>query len=254
MRRTVVGGAVMALVAGLGTVMGSGAGSETVYAYDTEQPALTVKSVRLLGSAKQPLKLVRGVWTTVEVEVRNPGDADAEGVVVSGKGKGLQVKKKKVGTVSTVGGTTTMVKVKLKGKRKKSVLRIQVAGSGAKGARKIKVKRINPKKPVAGKYRDKKNGIVFRVRNGRVVKFKGKIQSQCGVWPQFTYNTQQWNFPKTKIGKDGIIQKTVRKKNRRLDLQMRVAGRKATQGRFDYSSPDGYCHGSAWFSARRVGK
>lgn len=254
MRRTVVGGAVMALVAGLGAVVSSGAVIEPAYAHESEQPALTVKSVRLLGSAKQPLKLVRGVWTTIEVDLQNPGEVDAKDVVVTGKGKGLQVKKKKVGTVSTVVGTTTTVKVKLKGKRKQSVLRVQAAGSGVKAVRKIKVKRINPKKPVAGKYRDKKNGIVFRVRKGRVVKFKGEIQSQCGDWPQFTYNTQQWSFPKTKIGKDGIVQKTVRKKNRRLDLRMRVAGRKATQGRFDYSSPDGYCHGSTWFSARRVGK
>lgn len=253
-RRTVVGGAVLALVAGLGAVVSSGAVTEPTYAHEAEQPALAVTSVRLLDSAKQPLKLMRGVWTTIEVDVKNPGDVDAEGVVVTGKGKGLQVKKKKVGTVSTVIGTTTTVKVRLKGKRKQSVLRIQAAGSGAKAVRTVKVKRIKPKKPVAGKYRDKKNGIVFRVRNGRVVKFKGEIQSQCGDWPQFTYNTQQWSFPKTKIGKDGIIRKTVRKKNRRLDLQMRVAGRKATQGRFDYSSPDGYCHGSTWFSARRVGK
>lgn len=218
------------------------------------KPALRVKSVRQLGSTKKPVKLVRGVWTPLEVEIVNPGAADAAGVVINGNGKGLQVKRKRVGTVSTVGSTTTTVRVRLKGKRKKSVLRLRVTGGGAKAARQVKVKRFTPKKPVAGRYVNKKKGISFRVRNGRVVQFRGRIQSQCGVWPQFRYNTQQWRFPKAKIRKDGIVQKTVRNKNRRLDVRMRIVGRKANLGRFDHSSPDGYCHGSTYFVARRVGR
>ncbi len=218
------------------------------------KPALTVKSVRFLGSTKKPLRLTRGVWTTIEVEVANTGTSDAANVVITGSGKGLKVKKKKVGTVSTVTSTVTEVRVKLKAKRKRSTLKLKVKGDGVTANHKIKVKRVTPKKPVAGRYRDKKRGITFRVRKGRVVQFKGRIQHQCGVWPQYTYNTQQWQFPKTKIGKDGIVERTVRKKDRRLDLRMRIAGRKATQGRFYYSSPGGHCFGSTFFTAKRVGK
>lgn len=219
------------------------------------KPALRVKSVRLLGSATKPLRLVPGLWTPVEVEIVNPGTADAAGVVVRGNGKGLQVRRTRVGAVAAgQHSTTATVRVRLQGKRKQSVLRLQVVANGAKAVRRIRVQRFVPRKPIAGRYVNRKKGISFRVRNGRVVEFRGTIQSQCGTWPQFTYNTQQWRFPRARIRKDGIVLRTVRTKNRRLDLRMRIVGGRATQGRFYYTSPAGYCHGSTFFNARRIGR
>ena len=54
-----------------------------------ELPTLSIGNATLLGSKK--LKLVRGVWTKIDVEVANAGPGVAGDAVVSGKGKGLKV-------------------------------------------------------------------------------------------------------------------------------------------------------------------
>lgn len=218
------------------------------------KPAVAIKSVSLLGSARQPFPLVRGIWTTFEVELENTGASDARGVVVSGNGKGVRVTRTRVGAVSTSSGSTATVRVRLIGRANRAVVRLRVSRGGVAAGRLIRLKRIRPTRPVSGRYRDRAGNVTFRIRNGQVVGFKGKIQSQCGVWPQFTYNTQQWSFPRTKIRADGIVDRAVRRKNMRLDLRIRVAGRRATQGRFYYSDPGGYCHGSRFFTATRIGR
>lgn len=221
------------------------------------QPNLAISRVSLLGSKRTPLKLARGVWTTLEVSVENTGDADAGRVAITGSGKGLKVKAAATDVTRTT-ASTQKIRVKLRGKRKRTTLRLRVAGGGAVATKAVKVSRFRPAAPVAGTYRDRRGTrgkVFFKVRKRKVVGFRGAVQVACGTYPQYTYSTMTIRFPKSRIGRDGIVDRTVRKRKQVRGLRLRISGRKVTSGSIHYSTPGGsYCHGSLTFKARRTGR
>jgi hypothetical protein len=219
------------------------------------QPTLNISRVSLLGSARAPLKLARGVWTTLEVSVSNAGDADAGKVAITGSGKGLKVKAASADVTRTI-ESTSKIRVKLRGKRKRTTLRLRVAGGGAVATKKVKVSRFRPVAPVAGTYRGKRGTVKFKVRKRAVAGFRADVQVACGTYPQYTYSTMTVRFPRSRIGRDGIVDRTVEKRTQVLGLRLRISGRKVTSGSIYYSTPDAssYCHGSLAFSARRAGR
>lgn len=221
-------------------------------------PALAIGDITLLGVRQRPLRLTRGVWTTVRVRVSNPGTADVEASSISGSGPGVSVRRTGVGHLHAGDSTEVEMKVRLTGKRKKTSLRLLVRGSGVQGRRALPVRRVKaPKRPVAGRYRSPNGAVTFRIdKKGRVKKFRSRTQMQCGSWPQFTYQTDTWNFPRTKIRKNGLVHRwhrvhTPKRQDSRL-LEFRAARAKVTKGRFWYYSS--WCTGETRFKAKRVGK
>lgn len=223
-----------------------------------ERPALAIGDVTLLRSKQRQLRLTRGVWTTVRVRVNNPGTGAVEDSSIRGGGRGVAVRTASVGYVSAGGETEAEVAVKLTGKATRTNLRLVVDGSEASAARTIPVRRVKqPKRPVAGRYRSPDGAVTFRVnKRGRVTGFRSRTEMQCGTWPQFTYQTQRWNFPKTAVPKSGVVHRwhrvrTSTRQDSRL-LEFRMVGRKVTRGQFWYDG--GYCTGTTWFTAKRAGK
>ncbi|WP_181642571.1 hypothetical protein, partial [Nocardioides massiliensis] len=165
-------------------------------AEQVEGPALAIGQVTLLRSKQRPLRLTRGVWTTLRVMVENPGTVDVDSAVLTGRGKGIRVRKAAVGQVSTRWGTEVEVAVKLQGKRRTSALRLTVRGDGASATTTLPVRRVAPPaRAVPGRYRSPDRTVTFRVRNGRLTNLSVTMQMQCGSWPQYTYPTQTWTFP-----------------------------------------------------------
>src|SRR5690606_14019016 len=60
------------------------------------KPRLVIGRPAILNQKPKRLPLVRGVWTTVRVPIRNTGPWRAANTVVGGKGPGLQVRKAKL--------------------------------------------------------------------------------------------------------------------------------------------------------------
>lgn len=212
---------------------------------------LHITGVRHFGSAGKPLRLTRGSWTTLDVQVRQEGGSPGD-VAIKGGGKGLKVKT--VRTSAHPGLTESVrVRVKLVGKQRRTTLRLTATGAGRSTTTKVKVRRLAPKRPVAGRHRTKNGTVSFKVRGRRIVGFRATMLTQCGVHPEYRYVTQTWRFPKTKLRKDGTVERVVRRKNARFELRVRLDGRRA-RGTFHYQEPGGYCHASTTFTTRRAGK
>lgn len=220
-----------------------------------QSPRLSVGNVTLLGQRQKKLKLVKGVKTQVEVAVRNTGPILARNVVVSGKGKRLKVGSGRIDAIRPGESGTATVTVKVKGKKKPGKLSLTASGSGAAGARRIAVKSVKPpKRPVAGSYRDKSGAVTFRIKGGKVVGWRARVQTRCGGYPgQFWYSMNTYDFHKVKIPRNGILQAKQRGSNYGAFLQMKAVGAKVTRGKFNYSGPN-RCSAVLGFTAKRVGR
>lgn len=221
-----------------------------------QKPNLQIGRVSLLGqNQKKRLKLVRGVPTTIDVVVRNRGKVAARNVVLGGNGKRLQVGRARINEIAPGKVATLSLKVRIRGKKKPGKLRLVAVAraAGAKAARRLNVRRVKPpRRPRAGTYRNKGGSVRFTIRKGRVIGWRGTMQTTCGGYgtlPQYTQNT--YDFKRVKIPRNGIVQARQRGKNHSAHLQMRVVGGKVTRGRFSYFGP-GTCRASISFNATRV--
>lgn len=217
-----------------------------------ESPELSVGDLELLGDRQRTLGLVRGVPTKVSVEVLNTGAVSATDVVVRGTGKGLTVTSETIESIDEEDGRASVVlTVRLKG-RKPGRLTLSAEGSGVSAERRVKVKQVRaPAPPRAGTYRDKTGDVRFAIKRGKVVGWLGTMQTTCGGYgtiPTYTQNT--YDFPKTRIPRNGIVQQTERGGSYTTHLQMKVAGSRVTKGRFSYFGP-GQCQASVTFTAKR---
>lgn len=222
-----------------------------------ELPTLELSAPELLGKSK--LKLVRGVWTRLDVEVKNDGPGIASGVVVSGKGKGLKVRKGTVDfDIARDATGSTEIEVKLVGKQKKTKLKLTAATGEVKATRTAKVRRTAPPRPpVPGSYKSKDGAVHFTVTKGRpkVTGFRVFTQTTCGGFgtiPTYTMNT--YDFHKVKIPRNGIVDARQRVEGLySAALVLRFNGGKVTDGRFSYSA-SGPCRAIETFTAKRTGR
>lgn len=219
-----------------------------------ESPALTIGDLELLDDPQRVLGLVRGVPTKVSVEVLNTGAVSARDVVVRGRGKGLTVSSETIESIDDEDGRASVVlTVRLKGK-KPGRLTLSAEGGGVSAERRVKVKQVRaPAPPRAGTYRDGSGDVRFAIKRGRVVGWIGTMQTTCGGYgtiPTYTQNT--YDFPKTRVPRNGIVQRTKQGRSYTTHLQMKVVGSRVTKGRFDYFGP-GQCRASVAFTAKRRG-
>ncbi len=215
------------------------------------KPVLKLGKPTLLDKAKQPIRLVRGVWTVVEVPVQNTSRADALNVKITGKGKGVKVKKVTIPKVWPEGRTSVRVKVKLT-KAGKSKLKLSASTAQVKGTRTVKLKSVAaPKRAASGNYRTKNGDVRFQVKGGKIVGFRATTLQTCGGYPDFpTYNQVTLDFPKTAIGRNGIVDRVQTKELYTVSLQLRISGGKVTAGKFNYYGPN-RCWAAEAFSMKR---
>lgn len=224
-----------------------------------ESPEVSVGDVTLLGKSQKRLRLVRNTWTTIHVEVGNSGPVKSTPLTLTASGKGLKVRKvPRVGVVDPEGTTTVAVRVRPT-RKKAGPLRLRVRGPGISTSRKIRVKVVKaPRKPRAGRYRSKDGAVTFRIRGGKVVGFNVRAQTRCGGFGSPpTYTQDHYDFPRTKIPRNGIVEASKRGKAMgntwSTHLRMRVSGKKVTRGRFDYGTA-GPCTATVGFTAKRIGR
>lgn len=218
------------------------------------KPKLKVQNAKLLGSKK--LKLLRGEWTTIDVNVRNVGTHQTGKVVVKGKGKGLKVKKGSTPHPIYPGNTTAVpVKVKLT-KKGKAKLKLIANGPGAtKATKKVTIKPAKaPKRIRNGKYRSNDKRVKFQVKKGRITGFRVQAWTSCGGYPDLpTHNWATYSIPKKKIPKSGIVQIVEKGKSPAYtaSLNGRAKGAKV-KAKFTYNGPN-RCWASVNFTAKRIG-
>lgn len=217
------------------------------------KPDLRIQAPKLLRSKK--IKLVRGVWTILEVDVKNVGRADAGRVLLKGKGKGLRVKQTRSRNALSTGSTDTVrLKVQLVKKMRKTKLKLVGRASGDTARRAATVRRVGPPaRPKPGKYTSR-NGVKFRITAGRTPKvtgFRVYAQTTCGAYPDIPTTTMNYyDFPTTKIGRNGIVDRIKRADLYTVRLQLLVRGGKVTRGYFRYGGPN-WCRAVKTFTARR---
>lgn len=224
------------------------------------KPELRITSVRLLNKDRKKVKFVRNTWTPLTVTVGNDGRVDALGVKIASGNKAFKVRKPKVGKVWKDGGrTSARIEVRLVKKTKKAKLKLVARNKQAKGATTRNAVRVaKPRKPVAGKYRAAGGKITFRVtKAGKVVNFRAKgVQMVCQPPLDFaTYQRVTVAYPrKPKVRPNGILDVQMRweKGNAwyNAGLQMRVSGKKITQGRYTYTTAN-YCRVIENFNPKR---
>lgn len=224
------------------------------------KPQLKVGAVSVIGNTqKKQLRLVRRAWTKVDVVVRNTGAVPARRVRVTARGKKVKAKVVKGVAIDPKGRTTVTVRIR-PNRKKAGPVRIVANAPGAKGVRKMRLRPTPvPPRPRNGRYRDKNNKVSFQIRKGRMVGFRINTRTRCGgVGSIPTYTNNTYDFPRTKVPKNGIIDRVQSGKNDvwrwSATLQVRIAGKKATQGAFRFYNAAGYCNASEAFTARRVGK
>lgn len=218
-------------------------------------PRLRIPRVDLLGQKLGNLKLVRGIPTRIEVDIRNVGKASSAGITVRGSGKGLRVNRQKARKLSDGSSTSVSLPVRLVGRQKRTRLKIVVSDGGVKAVRTIRVTRVKPpRRPAAGSYRSPKRKVSFKVRGGRIIGWHGTMLTRCGGFPDhFRYSTNSYSFPRAKIPRNGIVQAQARGKLYSVSLRLRIVGSKVTRGHFAYYGPD-RCYASVSFNARRTGR
>jgi hypothetical protein len=223
------------------------------------KPQLLLGKAMLLGEDDQPIELVRGVWTVLEVPVFNDGRVSAPGVKISGDGAGVVVESMSVGKVFAGGEETARVRVKLvDGGKSRFELK---ARSGAISASiSTRVKSVDaPERPRNGEYGSADGKVSFRVKDGKMIQWRGRqLQMRCAPPFEFpTYRTVSLEFPDKKIPRNDIVDAQKRYEEGDVwynsRLSMRVAGSKATDGEFTYVTA-GSCRVNVDFTARCVGK
>lgn len=219
-----------------------------------DAPQLEITGVTLLGSKK--LKLLRGEWITVEVEVRNVGAEPTAAVTVTGKGKALKVKRGKYGySVYPDSRATVPIKVKLTKKRTTKLKLTATGPSAGKATKAVKIKPAKaPKRIKNGKYRSKDKRVKFRVKKGKITGFRVRAWTSCGGYPDFpTYSWSTYSIPKKKVPRSGIVQIVEKGKSPSYtaSLNGRATGKKL-KAKFAYNGPN-RCWASVSFTAKRVG-
>jgi hypothetical protein len=223
---------------------------------DTRHSArLKITRVDLLGQKLGNLRLVRGVPTTVGVDFRNTGKVSTRALRIKGSGKGVRVVPARSPKLSDGSSSSAGIKVRLTGRQKRTRLRIVVTDGGVKAVRTVRVTRVRPpRRPVAGSYRSKSGDVWFTIRHGRIVGWHGTMTTRCGGFPDnFTYTTNTYSHPSTKIPRNGIVQSADRARLYTTSLRLRIAGNRVTRGLFTYYGPD-RCFASVDFTARRKGR
>lgn len=218
-------------------------------------PRLRITRVDLLGKKQKNLRLVRGVPTWINVSFRNTGKAPSAGISVKGSGKGLRVADQRVRALSSGSTSSASVKVRLAGPQKRSRLRIVINDGSSRSVRTLRVTRVKPpRRPVSGSYRSRSGDVSFTVRRGRIVGWIGTMTTRCGGYPDnFHYSTNTYSFPTVRVPRNGILQAKETAELFSISLRLRISGRKAVQGLFNYYGPD-RCFASANFTATRTGR
>ncbi len=223
-----------------------------------EKPKPKIANVQLLGKKMKKLELARGTWTGLDVEVVNKGKVQANGLKVGGSGKALKVRGGRIATLLPGERATARIQVKPTGQSKS--LALVAKAPGVRASDKIATRAVAPPpRPRAGKWRSKGGVVKFTVRGGKISGFRVQTRTRCGApgeIPSYTNNT--YDFPRTKVPRNGILEGAQRGKNDVWEwsarLQMRLSGGKATQGRFTFYNTAGNCSASETFTARRSGK
>lgn len=221
------------------------------------QPKLALSRPQLLGKSQKQLKLVRGVAQNHHVIVRNTGGYRARNVVLTARGKGMKTVRKKVGTIAAGKSTEVRVPLKLTSKKRTKV-RITVAGSGVTSARTVKVRPAKaPARPKAGTWRSADKTFTFTVKNGRITKFRGvNLRMECrgGTYDYTTYRNVNLSFPKVKVPRHGYVDASKRYRKDiawyNASLSGRFVGTKMTRAKFTYFTA-GNCSVVERFTAKR---
>ncbi|MDQ6523225.1 hypothetical protein RB608_06420 [Nocardioides sp. LHD-245] len=217
-------------------------------------PQATITTVELLDTPVTRLKLVPGVWTQLDLKVLNTGDVELPSVTVTGSGKKLKVQPGATETSSDPGDTrSASVRVKL-GKAKRTTLTLTAVAGGVATERVIQVKRAKtPPRPKAGAYESPDGRIHLTItRNGRITGFRAQAYTTCGGYPSLpTHSWSYYDFPTTKVPRNGIVTAVERGSNYTVRLQLKAAGKKVTQGRFNYNGPN-RCWAVSNFTAKRT--
>lgn len=212
-----------------------------------ELPNLSVGRPELLGSKK--LDLVRGVWTKLIVPVANSGPGSSGEVEVSGKGKGLKVRAGRTGfDIGPSGEGSAEIEVKLTGKAPKAKLELTASWEAIEATRKVSVAQVAPPaRPVPGSYRSSNGSVRFTITGGKakISGFNVRTRTDCGAIP----TTNTYDFPKTVIPRNGIVDAVTQTDLFTTSLQLRVSGGRVTDGSFSYGGPGG-CRASETFTAR----
>ncbi|WP_193612151.1 hypothetical protein [Nocardioides lijunqiniae] len=221
------------------------------------RPQLSLGAPEVLDRPVRRLPLVRGNWTAVTVPVVNRGRVDATGVRVTGAGRGLRVRGARIERVYETGSSSARIQVRRTSART-GPLRLTVTSVDAPSARRaVRTRPVRAAaRPAPGKYANRSGTITFRVTSGRrLTGFRSYTRTQCGGYPDGfpTYTMNTYSFPRSRIGLDGVVDRTQRARLYGVTLQVKIAGRRATSGRFTYSGPD-RCFAVDTFTARRVGR
>lgn len=213
-------------------------------------PKLTLKPVRLLGSKK--IGLVRGVWTTLDVVVKNSGPVEAVNVRVAGGGKGLKVRGGKVQfPISSGSNGYAQVTVKRTRTLKRTTLELVAKNDAAQTKRTTTVRGVKaPARPRKGKYRNKLGSVHFTIKAGKVRGFRVRTMTRCGTYLDPTYSVNTYDFPTTKIPRNGIVNRSVEKRLYEVSLAFKISAGKVTRGRFSYGGPN-LCQANERFTAKR---
>lgn len=215
-------------------------------------PRVAITKVSLLGKGQRSLRLVRGVPTRIDVDLRNSGKVSTARLQVRGAGKGLKVTGQRIDPISSKSTGSASLKIRLSGRQRQSKVRIVVSGGGIGAARTLRVTRVPPpRRPVSGNYRSPSGDVSFSVKRGRIIGWHGRMTTRCGGYPgNFYYTTNTYSFPSVKVPRNGIVQASDKAKLYTTWLRLRFAGSRVTEGYFAYYGPD-RCFASVNFKAKR---
>lgn len=223
---------------------------------DTRESArLKIREVTLLGQRQKTLRLVRGVPTQISIEVRNTGKVRTGKLSFRGSGKGVKVTRASAEPVTEDSDRSASVKVRLAGRQKRTKLKLRVGDGKVSAVTTLRVVRVNPpKRPRAGSYRSPSGSVRFMIKRGRIVGWNGTMTTRCGGYPDnFTYSTNTYDFPTTKIPRNGIVERSSKGNLYSAHLRLKVAGGRVTRGLFTYFGPN-RCFASVPFDAKRSGR
>ena len=108
-------------------------------------------------------------------------------------------------------------------------------------------------KAKAGTYKNKKKKVSFKVKKNKVRGFRVTAWTSCGGFPDLpTYAWYTYDFPTTKIKKNGTVKAKHNGDGYTTKLTMKLSGNKAKNGKFKYTGPN-RCWATVTFTAKRKG-
>lgn len=211
----------------------------------------TYAAARLKVSAGK-LRLVRGIWTSATVTVKNTGDYPAPSVLLRGRGKGLKVRPASYSSALNPGASIELTaRVKLTGPANRTRLRWIATGGQVSGRTTATVRRIAPPPPPKpGRYVGSAATVSFRIdARRRVVGFiDSSIRLQCT--DSTLDRTTALDFPTAPIRRNGWVEASVEKDSYTTTLRMYASGTTVRQGSFTYTDA-AQCSASVSFTATR---